>query len=115
MSFSLRLLPTPISSRRGDKPMKPIRIAAALVLAACSSVPDSPVSKESIRALSQGKADRTSRDYCAEYGWYGDGECDDFCPQRDPDCATDARQPELGNDATIVLHAATSMASALAV
>jgi hypothetical protein len=94
--------------------MKPIRIAAALVLAACSSVPDSPVSKESIRALSQGKADRTSRDYCAEYGWYGDGECDDFCPQRDPDCSTDARQPELGGDPTIVLGAGTSMADALA-
>jgi YD repeat-containing protein len=25
-------------------------------------------------------------DICAENGWYGDGECDDFCPNLDPDC-----------------------------
>jgi len=27
-------------------------------------------------------------DVCAENGWYGDGECDEFCPQPDPDCDT---------------------------
>lgn len=26
-------------------------------------------------------------DVCAVNGWYGDGECDDFCPQTDPDCS----------------------------
>ncbi|MFH1807764.1 MAG: hypothetical protein ABIJ09_03410 [Pseudomonadota bacterium] len=25
-------------------------------------------------------------DRCASNGWYGDGECDTFCPQPDPDC-----------------------------
>ncbi len=25
-------------------------------------------------------------DYCERNGWYGDGECDDFCPRPDPDC-----------------------------
>ena len=25
-------------------------------------------------------------DACADNGWYGDGVCDDFCPQPDPDC-----------------------------
>ncbi len=27
-------------------------------------------------------------DPCAELGFYGDGECDEFCPADDPDCAT---------------------------
>ena len=26
-------------------------------------------------------------DPCAEFGWYGDGECDTFCPEPDPDCS----------------------------
>ena len=25
-------------------------------------------------------------DLCAEWGWYGDGTCDDFCEQSDSDC-----------------------------
>lgn len=33
----------------------------------------------------QGKADG-GEDYCERYGWYGDDECDDFCPRPDPDC-----------------------------
>jgi hypothetical protein len=31
------------------------------------------------------------RDYCDEFGWYGDGACDAFCPDPDPDC--DAQSP----------------------
>ena len=27
-----------------------------------------------------------SVDYCAMFDWYGDGICDDFCPEPDPDC-----------------------------
>lgn len=27
-------------------------------------------------------------DYCEEFGWYGDGHCDEICPRPDPDCAT---------------------------
>jgi eight-cysteine-cluster-containing protein len=34
--------------------------------------------------LGQGALDY---DPCERYGWYGDGECDDFCPNPDPDCA----------------------------
>ncbi len=26
------------------------------------------------------------RDHCDELGWYGDGVCDAFCPNPDPDC-----------------------------
>ncbi|MEZ4254305.1 MAG: Kazal-type serine protease inhibitor family protein [Polyangiales bacterium] len=33
----------------------------------------------------QGKSD-AGVDYCDEFGWYGDGECDDFCVSPDPDC-----------------------------
>jgi hypothetical protein len=98
------------------QPSTPIRTFAALLLLACSSVADGPatVSKDSVRALTNGKADRGGHDECQEQGWYGDGECDDFCPRRDPDCASDDRQPELGGDPTIVLKATTTMADALA-
>lgn len=27
-------------------------------------------------------------DLCAEFDWYSDGECDDFCDAPDPDCAS---------------------------
>ncbi|HEX7702787.1 MAG TPA: hypothetical protein VF403_18735 [Kofleriaceae bacterium] len=57
-----------------------------------------------------GKSDNGD-DVCAVYGWYGDGECDAFCAQRDPDCATDARQPELAH-ARDALASKISMADA---
>ena len=28
-------------------------------------------------------------DYCEEWGWYGDGICDEDCAQPDPDCDED--------------------------
>jgi hypothetical protein len=34
-------------------------------------------------------------DLCESFGWYGDGMCDDFCPQPDPDC-TAAPPPDPG-------------------
>ena len=30
--------------------------------------------------------DELDYDPCEEYGWYDDGECDDFCPDPDPAC-----------------------------
>ncbi len=36
-------------------------------------------------ARSMGKADWPF-DFCESFGWYGDGICDDFCPEPDPDC-----------------------------
>jgi hypothetical protein len=63
-------------------PLPSLALAAALVLGpACAA--DS-ISKEEARS-SGGKAD--SADLCAEQGWYGDDECDTFCPKPDPDCA----------------------------
>jgi hypothetical protein len=37
-------------------------------------------------------------DICEVNGWYGDGECDDFCPGADPDCQTDVTDICFEND-----------------
>lgn len=37
-----------------------------------------------------------SSDVCARNGWYGDGECDSFCPSPDPDCLGGAGFPAVG-------------------
>ena len=45
-----------------------------------------PQDKLEAEALSDaGKAD-WSLDPCEHWGWYGDSECDWFCPSKDPDC-----------------------------
>ncbi|MCD6498827.1 MAG: hypothetical protein J7M25_11090 [Deltaproteobacteria bacterium] len=44
---------------------------------------DPGMTKDDVRNM--GKADWLY-DYCEEMGWYGDGVCDEFCPQPDPDC-----------------------------
>jgi hypothetical protein len=36
----------------------------------------------------------TPSDPCFEEGLYGNGECDDFCPERDPDCAPTCPDPD---------------------
>mgnify|MGYP000735949683 CR=1 FL=1 len=45
----------------------------------------------------QGKADN-GEDYCQRYGWYGDAECDDFCPRPDPDCAPEDEPGQVGRE-----------------
>ena len=65
-----------------------------VALAACggeketSPEPDAPeeMSKEEARALG-GKSDHF--DFCEWFGWYGDGVCDSWCPEPDPDCGID--------------------------
>jgi hypothetical protein len=42
------------------------------------------LSKEDANLL--GGRDDNGRDLCEVRGWYGDGDCDAFCPQPDPDC-----------------------------
>jgi hypothetical protein len=61
----------------------PLLLATALLAGACATSDDdhSPT-KEEVRS---GKAD-LSIDYCDWYGWYGDGICDTFCLEPDPDC-----------------------------
>ncbi len=64
----------------------------ALLLAACGSASgpaDPALSKDEAAAAAAGAAD-SAVDYCARYGWYGDGECDAFCALPDPDCGADA-------------------------
>jgi hypothetical protein len=59
-------------------------LTGLLFVAACSGTgQEDTLTKE--EAAKRAKADDT-RDYCAENGWYGDGVCDDFCLDPDPDC-----------------------------
>jgi hypothetical protein len=61
-------------------------LCSFLSLTACApSEGTSEVSKAEA-AAADGKADNGT-DYCAEFGWYDDDECDTFCPLPDPDCA----------------------------
>jgi hypothetical protein len=73
--------------------MKNIASAGFLVLclftAACTDGGSGEeITKDDARGM--GKADWTF-DYCEELGWYGDGVCDDFCPEPDPDCVEASR------------------------
>jgi hypothetical protein len=56
-----------------------------LVLTSCTSdSPDEEITKEEARR--QGGKSDSGVDYCDLFGWYGDGICDDFCTNPDPDC-----------------------------
>lgn len=65
--------------------------AACLLLVACGDdgggggEQTDPVAstKEEARAAIKAGA---KTDYCKVNAWYGDGECDDFCPELDSDC-----------------------------
>jgi len=62
---------------------------AASLLACGGAQPTAPMdapSKDQVaRDAVEGKSD-FSLDWCQAKGWYGDGECDTFCDQPDPDC-----------------------------
>ena len=85
--------------------------ASLLSIGGCAADPTTAPDKDQFRD-SNGKSD-SGEDACQIYGWYGDGECDAFCAQRDSDCATDARAPELAN-AKDALGSKISMADAVA-
>lgn len=58
----------------------------ALLATACTATDPAPTevaSKDDARAMN--KADWPF-DLCEVFDWYGDGECDLFCPRPDPDC-----------------------------
>ena len=63
-------------------------IGLVIAAAACTNESGSEVSKDDARNL--GKAD-WGFDFCEDYGWYGDGVCDDFCPSPDPDCVEELK------------------------
>ncbi|HEY5951386.1 MAG TPA: hypothetical protein VIV40_38095 [Kofleriaceae bacterium] len=84
--------------------------SSLVLIGACAGDGSDGPSKDDIRA--QGKTD-DGHDWCGELGWYGDHICDDFCTKRDPDCATDSREPELADPAD-VLKSKIRMAEGLA-
>ena len=92
--------------------IKPLLVgfSSLVLVGACAGDGSDGPSKDDIRA--QGKTD-DGHDWCGELGWYGDAICDDFCMRRDPDCATDSREPELA-DAKDVLKSKITMTQGLA-
>ena len=65
-------------------------LASLLALSACATTPvgtdeDAPDKEQLATDLGDGKAD-SSIDWCARWGWYSDGECDQFCLKPDPEC-----------------------------
>ena len=72
-----------------------MRVAFALLLVACAGGGGSEAPDKSDLAddLADGKAD-TGVDWCARWGWYDDGECDQFCLRPDPDCNAAPLGPE---------------------
>jgi len=55
---------------------------------ACAADQPAPLTKDEARARTiDGKTDHF--DWCAEFDWYGDGVCDEFCLDPDPDCTVD--------------------------
>src|SRR5690349_11041608 len=68
-----------------------------------TSESDPPTDKGDVRGMQEeadldtsdtGKAD--GFDFCDYHGFYGDGECDTWCPQPDPDCTHDQLYLTLG-------------------
>lgn len=71
-------------------------LALPLVLAACQAKVDTDggstgFSKDEARELNG--VDSDGNDICAAEGWYGDGECDDFCVVADGDCSVSNECP----------------------
>lgn len=93
---------------RKRKPMPTLNDRSSLLglaalfttLAACTAgvPPAADLSKDEARDeyASGPKADGV--DHCEDFGWYGDGECDTFCPLTDHDCTDDECTP--GADST---------------
>jgi hypothetical protein len=76
---------------------KLVTVAAAIVgavttLSGCGTDPVSPIGKDEARQMQGVGTD--GGDLCEQLDWYGDGQCDDFCVDPDPDCEIGC--PELG-------------------
>ncbi len=78
-----------------------LAVAMALGVGGCSTetLPEgAAVTKDDGRVMN-GKSDRDG-DICEDLGWYGDGECDEFCPVYDEadceaECVVDADCPTI--------------------
>lgn len=67
-----------------------LALTCTVALVGCGGETESdpqPDKREIAEQLAAGKADAMV-DWCAEFDWYDDGICDDFCLQPDPDCDT---------------------------
>ena len=81
-------------------------VATVLALVACETetaedAPETPAPTDSSPADKAGAAQSTvdgkadwGFDLCEKRGWYGDAECDWFCPKPDPDCDLAPLGPE---------------------
>ena len=69
---------------RSELRLSPLLLCLALASACLNNAPE--FTKEQARALSGVTAE--GDDICALEDWYGDGVCDDFCPEADSDCDT---------------------------
>ncbi len=68
----------------------PVLVASVFLGFGCmTGSPDGGDSMTKDEARDLGKAD-WGYDVCDSMGWYGDGECDDFCPRTDSDCVEEA-------------------------
>jgi hypothetical protein len=90
-----------VSFTEGDLTMKRILTAVlalpALALAACSTSMGGGVGMTKDEARAKGGVDAQGHDVCAAEGWYDDGVCDDFCPQKDGDCEVSNQCPSPGD------------------
>ncbi len=79
-----------------------LALLAALPVAACQVQGGSGYTKDQARDV--GGIDPNGDDICALEGWYGDGECDDFCPAfDDTDCTLPPECPD-ASDPTVHYH-----------
>lgn len=65
-----------------------LTMACCLAAACGSAEPAEPQSETLTKQEAQRRMERADNttDFCDFMGWYGDGICDDWCPQPDPDC-----------------------------
>ena len=66
-----------------------IAICFVSMLVGCGSDPVDPAPDPQAPGEEEGEA----VDYCEVFGWYGDGNCDDVCPNPDPDCESEPSTP----------------------
>lgn len=69
-------------------------LLALILLAGCDS--PAPITKSEARE--RGGRGPAGEDLCAENGWYGDAECDAWCPMPDVDCPADGGTMDAGTD-----------------
>jgi hypothetical protein len=63
----------------------------AMMMSGCLLVGDDESKADARRHAKDG----SDVDFCDIYDWYGDGVCDEFCLNPDPDCDQSVRRPTL--------------------